>query len=183
MTEQIKQDMHESTIYDDYLTTSLITLKSILENIDEITIIINNKKKQLETEKTNELELREAELRIMTLRTRYHRRPNKIDEEIDLRRETKKKIDSIEKLKEKVVIEWEFKNFEILKNLNYAIYDEIDEIAKIELELDGLGVLKKSINFSKKSIIPKDLRLILQVRKYQCVLALKFIIGFTKIFT
>ena len=46
--------MHDSTIYDD-LITSLITLKVILEDIDQINIIIdleiNNKIKQLEAEK------------------------------------------------------------------------------------------------------------------------------------
>ena len=88
----------------------------------------------------------------MTLRNRYHRRPNKIDEEIDLRRQTKKKIDNTEKLKEEVVKEWEFKNLEILKNLNYAMYDEI---VKTELELKKLRISKKSINFFKKLIIPK----------------------------
>ena len=88
----------------------------------------------------------------MTLRNRYHRRPNKIDEEIDLRRQTKKKIDNTEKLKEEVVKEWEFKNLEILKDLNYAMYDEI---VKTELELKKLRISKKSINFFKKLIIPK----------------------------
>ena len=50
-------------------------------------------------------------------------------------------------------------------DLNYAMYNEIDEIAKVELKLKRLGVSKKSINFFKKSIIPKDLRLILPARK------------------
>ena len=62
--------------------------------------------------------------------------------------------------------EWEFKNLEILKDLNYAMYDEIDEIAKIELKLKRLGISKKSINFFKKSIIlKKHLRLVSQARK------------------
>ena len=54
--------MHDLTIYDD-LITSLITLNVILEDIDKISIVIdleiNNKIKQLEAEKTDELELLE----------------------------------------------------------------------------------------------------------------------------
>ena len=46
------------------------------------------------------------------------------------------------------------------------MYDEIDEIAKIELKLKRLGISKKSINFFKKSIIlKKHLRLVSQARK------------------
>ena len=68
MAKQTEQDMHDSTIYDD-LVTSLITLKVILEDIDKISTVIdleiNNKKKQLEEEKVNEVELLEEELRII----------------------------------------------------------------------------------------------------------------------
>ena len=38
MSEQIEQDMHDLTIYND-LIISLITLKVILVNIDEISIV------------------------------------------------------------------------------------------------------------------------------------------------
>ena len=48
MTEQIEQDIHESTIYDD-LITSLITLKVVLEDID-IDLEKNDKIKQLKEE-------------------------------------------------------------------------------------------------------------------------------------
>ena len=62
MSNLAKQDMHDLTIYDD-LITSLITLNVILEDIDKISIVIdleiNNKIKQLEAEKTDELELLE----------------------------------------------------------------------------------------------------------------------------
>ena len=62
MVGQTEQDMHNSTIYDD-LITSLITLKLILEDLDKINIVIgleiNNKIKQLEAEKTDELEFLE----------------------------------------------------------------------------------------------------------------------------
>ena len=164
--------MHESTIYDD-LITSLITLKVILEDIDKISIVIdlekNNKVKKLEAENTDDLELLEEELRIITLRNRFLERPNKtecnsIEEEIDLRRQTKKKIDNIEKLK-KEVKEWEFKSVKILQDLNYAKNDEIVEISKIELKLKRSGISKKSINVFKKSIIPeKHLHIVLPAK-------------------
>ena len=105
------------------------------------------------------------ELRIVTLRSRFLGRPSKIEEEIDLKRQTKKKIDNIEKLQEKFK-EWEFKSLKILQDLNYEKNDEIVEIAKMELKSQRLGISKKLINFYKKSIIPKKhLHLVLQARK------------------
>ena len=157
MSDQIKQDMHDLPIYDD-LINSLITLKVILENIDKISIAkdlqINNQIKQLEAEKIDELELLHEELRFITLKNRFLGRSNKIEEERELRRQTKKKIDNIEELKEEVK-EWEFKSVTILQDLNYEKHDEIVEIAKIELKLERLGVSKQSIDSFKKLIIPK----------------------------
>ena len=77
----------------------------------------------------------EEELRIITLRNRFLGRTNKIgcnsiEEEIDLRRQTKKKIDNIEELKEEVK-EQEFKSVKTIKDLNYEKNAEIVEIAKI----------------------------------------------------
>ena len=99
-----KQDMHDLAIYDD-LITSLITLKVILEDIEKTTIVkyleINIKIKPIEAEKTDELELLEEELRIITLRNRFFGRPNNVEEEIDLRRQTRN-IVNIEELKEEV---------------------------------------------------------------------------------
>ena len=144
------------------MITSLITLKVILEDIDKISIAID-KIKQLEGEKIDELELLEEELKIIILRNRFLGRPNKIEEEIDLRRQTKKKIDNIEKLKEEVK-EWELKSVKVLQDLNYAKNNEIVENAKIKLKLKRLGASKKLINFFKKSIIPKKhLHFVLQV--------------------
>ena len=142
--------------------TSLITLKVMLEDTNKISIVIdlkiNNKIKQLEAEKTDELELLEEELRIMTLRNRFLGRPKQNRRRNRLKKQTKKKIDHIEELKE--VLKWE-----ILQDLNYAKNDEIVEFAKIELKLKRLGVSKKSVNFFKKSIIPKEhLRLVLQAK-------------------
>ena len=114
------------------MITSLVTLKVILEDIDKISIIkdleINNEIKELETEKIDELELLQEELRIMTLRNRFLGRPSKIEQEIDIRRQTKKKIDNIEKLK-KEVKEQEFISVKILQDLNYEKYDEVVKIA------------------------------------------------------
>ena len=105
MSDQIEQDMHDSAIYDD-LITSLITLNVILEDIDKTMIVkdleINNKIKQLEEEKTDKLELLEEELKIIILRNRFLGRPNNVEEEIDLSRQTKKKIDNVEELNKEV---------------------------------------------------------------------------------
>ena len=125
MTRQTEQDMQDLTIYDE-LITSLIALKIILEDIDKISIIIdleiNNKIKQLEAENVNELELLEEEWNIMTLRNTFVRRPNNVEEEIDLRRQTQKKMDNRKELKEEAK-EWEFKSVKILQNLNYVKND------------------------------------------------------------
>ena len=60
MAKQTEQDLHDSTIHDGLMTSS-ITLKVILEDIDKISIVIDlkisNKIKQLEAEETGELEL------------------------------------------------------------------------------------------------------------------------------
>ena len=139
--------MHDPTIYDD-LITSLITLKVILKNIDKITIVkdleANNKIKQLEAEKIYELGLLEQELRFITLKNKYWGRPKRDIEEIELREQIKKKIDNTEELKEEVK-EWEFKSVKMQQDLNYEKYDEVVEIAKIELKLERLGISKESI--------------------------------------
>ena len=75
----------------------------------------------------------QKELRFRTLRNRFFGRPNKIEEEIELREQTIKKVDNTEELKEEVK-EWEFKSVKILQDLNYQKYDEIVELAKIELK-------------------------------------------------
>ena len=84
MSDQINQDMQDLATHDDL---SLIALKIVLEDIDQISIVIdleiNNKIKELEAEKTDELELLQEELRIVTPRNRFLGKPNKIKEEID----------------------------------------------------------------------------------------------------
>ena len=55
----------------------------------------------------------------------------------------------------KIKREDEFESFKTLEDLNDIKHDEMVENAKIELELKRLGVSKISINFFKKSIIPK----------------------------
>ena len=79
MPEQTEQDMHDTTIYDDSIT-SLITLKLILEDTDKISKVID-----LEiNNKTKQLEFLEEELRIAVLRNRSLGRPsNFVEEEID----------------------------------------------------------------------------------------------------
>ena len=85
----------------------------------------------------------QEELRIITLRTKFLGRRNKFEEEIDLKRQTKKKIDNIEELKEEVK-EWEFKSVKILHDLNYEKNNEIVEISKIELKFKRLAISKRS---------------------------------------
>ena len=159
MSEQMEQDMQDLAIYDD-LITSLITLKVIPEDVDKIIKVIdlkiNNKIKQLEAAKVNKLDLLHEELRIIALRNRFLGRLNSVEDKIDLRRQTKKKIDNIEELKEEVK-EWGFKSVKIVQVLNYAKNDEIVEIARIKLKLQRLGASKKSINFFKKSNFQRDI--------------------------
>ena len=131
--------MHDLAIFD-YLITSLITLKVILEDMDKITMVedldTNNKIKELEAEKNKELE----RLEFITFGNEYCKRSEKdIEKEINLRRQRKNKIDNIEKLKEELK-EWEFKSVKILQDLNYEKYDEVVEIAKVELKLERLGI-------------------------------------------
>ena len=128
----MESDVFNLMIYND-LITSLITLKLILENIDTISIIkdleINNELEELETEKIVELELLQENLRIKTLRNRFLGRPNKIEEEIELREQKRKRIVDIEELK-KEVEEREFKVVKILQDLNYEKHEEIVQIGK-----------------------------------------------------
>ena len=106
------------------------------------------------------------ELRFRTVKNRFRffGRPNKIEEEIELRGQTKKKIDNIEELKEEVK-EWEFKSVKILQDLNYEKYDEIVEIAKIELKLERLGISRESIDSFKKLIIPRNIYILFYKQK------------------
>ena len=71
------------------------------------------------------------------------------------------KIDNIEELKEEVK-EWEFKSVKMLQDLNYEKYDEIVEIANIELKLERLGISREPIdNFKKLIILKKYLHFVL----------------------
>ena len=91
----------------------------------------------------------------MTLRNKHLDRSIHItkEEEIDLREQTKKKVDKIEELKEDV--EWESKADKMLQDLNYEKTDEIVAIAEIEQGLIKSGISKELINFFKNLIIPK----------------------------
>ena len=57
--------------------------------MEEISLVkdleINNKLKELKTEKVDELELLQENLRFVTLRNRFQRRSNRIEEEIELK--------------------------------------------------------------------------------------------------
>ena len=81
---------------------------------------IKNKLKELEQEKINELKLLEEEIFFRTLRNKYLGRSIYIikEEEIDLRKQAKKKIDKIEELKEGVYVN-EFQSIKTLVDLNF----------------------------------------------------------------
>ena len=74
---------------------------------------INNKLKELKTEKIDELELLQGNLRLVTLRNRFQGRSNRIEEEIELRKQIRKEINDIEGLKTEVE-EWEFESVKLL---------------------------------------------------------------------
>ena len=81
----------------------------------------------------------QEELWFRTLRNKFWKRSNKIEEEIELKEQARKKIDNIKELK-KEIKGWEFKSVKILQDLNYEKYDEIVEIGKIELKLKRSGI-------------------------------------------
>ena len=89
-----------------------------------------------------------------TLKNRFQGRPNSIEEEIEFRKQTRKKIDSIERLKSEVE-EREFKSVKLLKDLNYEKGAEIAEIKRIEIRLEPLKKSKTIINAFKKLIFSK----------------------------
>ena len=81
-------------------------------------------------------------LKLGTLKNRFWVRLNRIEEEIELGLQTRRKIDNVEELKEEVE-ESEFKSVKILQDLNYEKHDEIIEIAKIETRLEKLEISKE----------------------------------------
>ena len=96
-----------------------------------------------------------------TLKIRFWGRSNSIEQEIELRKQKRKKIDNIKRLK-KEVKEWEFKSVKLLQDINYEKGAKIVEINRIENRLEALGTSKAIINAYKKLIIPwKYLYLIL----------------------
>ena len=73
-------------------------------------------------------------LRFGTLKNRFWGRPNSIEEEIELMKQTRKKIDDIERLKIEVE-EWEFKSVKLFQDLCYEKGAEIAEIKSIEIKI------------------------------------------------
>ena len=89
----------------------LFYIRIILKKIDKISIVknleINNKLKELETGNIDALKLLQENLRFGTLKNRFRGRPNSIKEETELRKQSRKKIDNIQRLKAEVE-EWAF---------------------------------------------------------------------------
>ena len=121
--EEIELEVHDLLMRNKIngldLINCLVYLRIMLKKIDKISIVkyieLNNKLKELEAEKIDELELLKENLRFRTLKSRFRRRPNSIEEEIELRKQARKKIDSIERLKTEVE-EWEFKSVKLLRD-------------------------------------------------------------------
>ena len=99
------------------------------------------------------MELLQENLKFGTRRNRFWER-NSIEEEIELRKQTRKKIDNIERLKTEIkeIKEWELKSAKLLEDLNF---EKGVEITRIEIRLETLGISKTAINAIKKLIIPK----------------------------
>ena len=94
-------------------------------------------------------------MKFCTLKVRFWGRSNSIEGEIELRKQTRKKIHNIERLKTEVE-EWEFKSVQLLQDLDYEKSVEIARIARIEIRLEALGTSKTIINAFKKLINPKE---------------------------
>ena len=110
------------------MITSLVTLEIMLKKIDRISIIkhleikkINKKLKELEAGKTDELEMFQENLKFAALKNIFLGRPNSIKDETALRKQTRKMIDNIERLKTEIkeIKEWDFKSVKLLEDLNF----------------------------------------------------------------
>ena len=144
--------------------TSIIRYLEIKE-INEI-IIKSQKKiakrikklKELETEKFDDLKSLQENLKFGTLRNRFWGRPSSIEEEIELRKMTGKTIDDIERLETEIkgIKKMEFTGVKLIEVLNFEKRLEIDEMLKIEIRLEKLGISEKTINAIKNLIIPKE---------------------------
>ena len=95
-------------------------------------------------------------LRFRTTKNRFCERFYSIEEEMELRKITRKKVNTIERLEtdliemEELKIEREFK---LLVDLKFERGLEIDEIMETEIRLEKLKIPKRTINAIKKSII------------------------------
>ena len=104
------------------LIIDLITLRLVLKDTEKtkmgLKLEIKNKLKEPEQENINELKLLEQEIIFMTLRNKHLGRSSHItkEEEIELREQTKKKVDKIKKLKEEID-GIEFQNVKTLEDL------------------------------------------------------------------
>ena len=95
-------------------------------------------------------------LRFRTTKNRFCERSDSIEEEMELRKVARKKVNTIERLEtdliemEELEIQREFK---LLVDLKFERGLEIDEIMETEIRLEKLKIPKTTINAIKKSII------------------------------
>ena len=142
--QEIESDMHDLVMKNKinglHLINCLFHLKITLKMIDKISIVkdleINNRLKELETEKMMNWNYYKKTI-VWSIKNRFWGRPNSIEEEIELKKQTRKKIDNIERLKTEVE-EWEFKSVKLLQHLNYETHVEIARIARKEKRLEAL---------------------------------------------
>ena len=147
---------------------SLIDLRTILEVIKKIEI-----SERLEIEKIEEVTKKQLEkLEIIIYRlevlerkisfTALKERPNSIEEELRLRKITRKEINDIEKLETEIkemeelkIKKLEDKSSKLLGDLNMEKGFEIDRIKKIEIKLKKLKIPKTIVDTITESIISK----------------------------
>ena len=94
--------------------------------------------------------------RFRTTKNRFCGRSESIEEEMELRKITRKKINTIERLETDLTKMGELKlkrEFKLVVDLNFEKGLEIDEIMETEIRLEKLKIPKTTINAIKKSII------------------------------
>ena len=167
---------------------SLINLRIILEEIEKINVIENLEIIKMEeiTENRAKIIRNKIDRRVRRAREKFEfcnnkkqiqgrpERPNSIDEELRLRKITRKKINEIEKLETEIkemkrlrIEAMELKSSKLLGDFNMEKRIEIEEIMKIEMKLEKLKIPTTMINTIKKSIISeKCMHHILRHKRY-----------------
>ena len=146
-----------STLFD--LTGKENLRFKILRNLKNLRNKNNKyKAKGIRNQKIDELEMLQENLKFGKLKSKFWGTSHIIKDQTELRKQTRKKIGNIERLKTEIeeAKEWEFKSVKLLEDLNFGKHDEIAEIEEIEIRLGALGISKTTINAFKKLIISNE---------------------------